>query len=113
MMEKPSNRILKVTDEHPSGSPWVTRYLQEELEKGLNDPARTSKWFRDRRGWIERATRRDKEVTAYLNARVPQHLFRALKKYTADHDLTIRAFIVDALEKALKDRDALKEFSLN
>ncbi len=113
MMQRPTNQMLNVVDEKCSDSRWVTRYLQEELEKGLKNPGRASKWFRDKRGWVGEAKGSHKEGTEYLSTRVPQHILRALKKYTADHNLTIRAFITDALEKALKDKGALREFVLN
>ena len=113
MLEKASNQMLKTLEEGPSGSLWVTRYLQDELEKGVKNPARASKWFRDKKGWIEEKKNRQREGTEYLSTRVPEQLLMALKKYTADHNLTMRAFICGVLEKALKERGALKEFSLN
>jgi hypothetical protein len=109
MMENPNNQKLKALDEETAEAPWVRRYLQEELQKGLNNPARASKWFRDDRGWIEEGKKKDIGEPEHLTTRVPQPILRALKKYTADHNLTMQAFITEALEKALKNKRALEE----
>lgn len=75
MIKTPSSQRLKALEGENLGPSWVSRFLREELERRLRDPAWASKWFRDNRGWIEGLEEMD--APEYP---VSRHMFRTFKK---------------------------------